>query len=94
MREGKLTLPALYVLNNTNDEKIKNLAFRIRSLEATKEEIDGFIDYVKDNGGMEYARKIMVEYRNKALDLLPPQTSLPLREALAAYIDYVIERDN
>lgn len=94
MREGKLTLPALYVLNNTNDEKIKNLAFRIRSLEATKEEIDGFIDYVKDNGGMEYARKVMVEYRNKALDLLPPNTSLPLREALAAYIDYVIERNN
>ena len=76
------------------EELERELAVAKRELEATKEEIDGFIDYVKDNGGMEYARKIMVEYRNKALDLLPPNTSLTLREALAAYIDYVIERDN
>ena len=92
MREGKLTLPALYVLNKLNDESMKNLALKIRALEATSEEISLFIDYVKNNGGIKYATEVMVEYRNKALRLIPQTASQALKEALTSYIDYVIER--
>lgn len=92
MKEGKLTLPALYVLNAFNEESMKNLALKIRSLEATTEEITLFIDYVKQNGGIEYATQVMIDYRNKALALLPQTASPDLKEALTSYIDYVIER--
>ena len=92
MKEGKLTLPALYVLNAFNDESMKKLALKIRSLEATNEEISLFIDYVKQNGGIEYATQVMIDYRNKALALLPKTASPDLKEALTSYIDYVIER--
>ena len=92
MKEGKLTLPALYVLNAFNEESMKNLALKIRSLEATDEEITLFIDYIKRNGGIEYATQVMIDYRNKALDLLPQTASPDLKEALTSYIDYVIER--
>lgn len=92
MKEGKLTLPALYVLNAFNDESMKKLALKIRSLEATTEEIILFIDYVKRNGGIEYATQVMIDYRNKALALLPKTASPDLKEALTSYIDYVIER--
>lgn len=92
MREGKLTLPALYVLNHFADETMRALAYRIRSLEATQEEIEDFIEYVKQQGGIEYAQKVMMDYRNKALDLLPSATTLEVRDALSAYIDYVIHR--
>ena len=92
MKEGKLTLPALYVLNAFNDESMKKLALKIRFLEATNEEITLFIDYVKRNGGIEYATQVMIDYRNKALALLPQTASPDLKEALTSYIDYVIER--
>ena len=92
MREGKLTLPALYVLNTLQDKSMIELALRIRALEATPEEMTRFIDYVKANGGIEYATEVMVDYRNKALAVLPETTSTELRDALTAYIDYVIER--
>ena len=92
MREGKLTLPALYVLNTLKNESMIQLAFKIRSLEATSEEIAHFIDYVKQNGGIEYATQVMVDYRNRALGMLPETTSQELKGALTAYIDYVIER--
>jgi octaprenyl-diphosphate synthase len=92
MKEGKLTLPALYVLNAFNEESMKNLALKIRSLEATDEEITLFIDYIKRNGGIEYATQVMIDYRNKALALLPKTASPDLKEALTSYIDYVIER--
>ena len=92
MREGKLTLPALYVLNTYQDEQMVSLALKIRSLEASDEEIAHFIDYVKQNGGIDYATQVMIDYRNKALDVLPDSTSEELRNALTSYIDYVIER--
>lgn len=92
MSEGKLTLPALHVLNTLGDEKMCQLAFRIKSLDATDAEISLFIDYVKKNGGIEYARQVMVDYRNKALDLLPSTADTTIKDALTAYIDYVIER--
>ena len=92
MVEGKLTLPALYVLNKLNDESLNQLALRIRSMEATKEEIASFVERVKEEGGIEYAEKVMYEYRNKALDILPASIDPSLRDALVAYIDFVIER--
>ena len=43
--------------------------------------------------GIEYARQAMVDYRNKALALLPQSAGQAVKDALTAYIDYVIERD-
>ena len=61
MREGKLTLPALYALNNSGDEEMKKLALRIRSLNATDAEIHQFIAWVIEQGGITYAEKKMEE---------------------------------
>ena len=92
MKEGKLTLPALYVLNSLKDEAMSSLALKIRALEATNDEIACFIEYVKRNGGIEYATQVMIDYRNKALGMLPETTSQEMKDALTSYIDYVIER--
>jgi len=93
MKEGKLTLPALYVLNTLKNPSMIELALKIRALDASDEEIAYFIDYVKQNGGIDYATKVMIEYRNKALDILPESISGELRLALTSFIDYVIERN-
>ena len=93
MREGKLTLPALHVLNTSADENLKALALRIRSLEASQEEISDFIEEIKGRGGIDYARQAMTDYRNKALALLPLTVPPEIRKALTSYIDYVINRE-
>ena len=92
MKEGKLTLPSLYVLNALQDESMIALALKIRALEAKDEEIAQFIEYVKSNGGIEYATMVMKGYRDKAIEVLPSTASQDLKDALTAYIDYVIER--
>lgn len=93
MLEGKLTLPALYVLNKLHDTSLNELALRIRALNASKEEIAQFVETVKREGGIEYAIQKMYEFREKALALLPASTDEAIRNALTAYIDYVIERN-
>ena len=93
MLEGKLTLPALYVLNTNPDDEKRGMALKIRSLNASKEEISHFIAYVKEMGGIEYAVRAMRDYRDKALALLPENTEPSLRDALTAFVDYVIGRE-
>ena len=93
MREGKLTLPALYVLNQTNDEALMQLALKIRALEATIEEIEQFTNVVKEKGGIEYAYKVMTDYNEKALAILAEISSGELQESLQAYVDFVVARN-
>lgn len=80
MREGKLTLPALHVLNTTASDEIKAIAFRVKEGNATSDEIARFIDYIKAHGGIEYAEQTMNDYKQKAFDLLD---SLPASEILS-----------
>lgn len=93
MVEGKLTLPALYVINKMGTEEIRELGLRIRRLEASKEEIASFVELIKREGGIAYAEQVMYGYRDRALELLPASTEEQYRTALTAYIDYVIERN-
>lgn len=92
MREGKLTLPALSVLNRYADEAMHRIALRVKSLEATDDEIALFVEWVKRQGGISYAEQVMHDYRDRALALLPETTSNEVKEALTAFIDFVIER--
>ena len=93
MMEGKLTLPAIYALNRTNNQEMHNLALRIRSLKATRDEIASFIAFVKQEGGIEYADRVMCGFCDKALALLPVSVDPIVKKALIAYIDFVIDRE-
>lgn len=93
MREGKLTLPALYSLVNHPDEEAVSIARKVKRLEASHEEIARLIAFVKRTGGIDYAERVMRDYRSRAIERLPAGCPPSLSEALTAYIDYVIERE-
>ena len=93
MLEGKLTLPALYALNSTHDKEAAEIALRVKSGKATSDEIGRLIAFAKRQGGIEYAIRAMDEYRNKALDLLSFVPDDEVKDALVAYINYVVERE-
>jgi len=93
MREGKLTLPAIYAINISDSKDIKDLAVKIKSGTATEEEIRSLIDYAKQNGGIEYANKVMADYHSKALQLLDVFPESEIKQSLASYLDYVVDRN-
>lgn len=92
MREGKLTLPALHVLNTTASDEIKAIAFRVKEGNATSDEIARFIDYIKAHGGIEYAEQTMNDYKQKAFALLDSLPASEITASLRAYLDYVVDR--
>lgn len=93
MAEGKLTLPALYALNSTGNEEMKTIARKVKSGEVSKEEIARLVAFTKENGGIEYAEQKMLELRSDCMEYIDAEISSPdIRDALTAYIDYVIQR--
>ncbi len=92
MLEGKLTLPALYVLNTKSGEKVLDIAFKVRRRLASLHEIAYLIDYSKREGGIDYALQTIQVYKRKALDLLTAVPDSPIKTALSAYLDFVVER--
>lgn len=93
MREGKLTLPALYVVNHLDTDEVRDQALRIRSLTASEDEIQSFIQLVIDEGGIEYARGVMADLHEKALHCLPNNGSKDIYDALIAYLNFVSDRE-
>lgn len=94
MKEGKLTLPVIYALNSTHDEKMLALAKKVKEGTVNCEEIQQLVDFAKSHGGIEYAEKRMWELHSNSLLFLESYVSDPaVKKSLRAYLDYVIERE-
>lgn len=93
MLEGKLTLPVIYVIQHADNERVTQLAARVKSGEASAAEIAELVDYTKSHGGIEYAERRMRELHNEALQLLDAWQNAEVRESLRGYIDFVVDRD-
>ena len=92
MKEGKITLPVIYALNKTNDEAFKKIALRVKSGEVTQDEIDALVNFTKENGGIDYAVKVMNDFADKAKDILSTYPDSDIKSSLVHYIDFVIGR--
>ena len=93
MLEGKLTLPAIHVVLNTSDEDIKAIAMKVKDRCATAQEIARLVEYTKVNGGIEYAGLQMDRLYDEALVFVENNVrDKDLKDALTAYLNYVIQR--
>lgn len=94
MAEGKLTLPVLYALNTCQNEEMMAIAKRVKMLSATKDEIARLVAFTKENGGIEYARKVMDEkYQKAAMFIADNVKDEELGKSLTTYLNYVIGRN-
>lgn len=92
MLEGKLTLPVLYVLNNTDDPDILTIATKVRSGIATADEIAELVSFTKEQGGIAYANDRMGILSAEAKTLIADFRNAKIKRALTQYIDFVSER--
>ena len=93
MAEGKLTLPVIHAVLNTDNGAMKDLALKVRKGEVTPEEVAQLVAFTKENGGIEYAEAKMREFKNKAIGFIEEKIqNADIKQALNAYLDYVIER--
>lgn len=94
LREGKITLPLLHVLETTVGEEHDRMALLARKDILEPSEIAELIEYAVSNGGIDYAYQTMQQLRDKACELLKvhfsPSSTL---DAFLSLIDFIITRD-
>ena len=94
MAEGKLTLPVIYAVNNSHDPAIRQLAYKVKDQTVTPDEIATLVAYAKEHGGIEYAVSRMREFYTQAQEFIDKYVEKQdVRQALQAYLDFMIERN-
>jgi len=94
MTEGKLTLPVIYALNTTDFEAMHTLAKKVKAGTVNKDEIAVLVEFTKQQGGIEYAEQKMQDFSKLCMLYIDEcVTNKNVREALTAYVDYVVQRD-
>ncbi|MBR5103152.1 MAG: polyprenyl synthetase family protein [Bacteroidales bacterium] len=86
--EQKMTMPLLGALVNAGPEEDKRVRALVRDIVGHPEHRDEIVDFVKRNGGMEYALArldLYVDQAVEALDVLPESFEKELLVKLARY---------
>lgn len=95
MIEGKLTLPAIYAINSTKNEEMIALARKVKARTINPDEIARLVEFTKQNGGIEYAERRMMDFHQAAMSFIEEEVKSPeIAKALQAYLDFVIQRNN
>ncbi|MEG1587504.1 MAG: polyprenyl synthetase family protein, partial [Bacteroidales bacterium] len=92
IREGKITLPLLYVFINGSGGEHQRMTALLEKEEFSKTDICQLVEYAKDNGGIEYAQATMRRLAFEAKNLLTHFPDSPVRTAFSELVDYVIDR--
>lgn len=92
IKEQKMTLPLIHVLNKASEKDRKWLINSIKRHNKNQKRVQQIIQYVKDNGGIEYTKKVMHEYNAKALKVLDEFPDSEYKDSLITMVTYVMER--
>lgn len=91
--EQKITLPLLGALNNVSGQKQAEVRGKVKDIVGRPELRDDIVSFVKENGGLEYAKARLEGYVNEAvhaLDILPDSRE---KECLVELARYTAIRD-
>ncbi len=92
IREQKMTLPLIYTLNKVDAGTKNKIINTVKNYHEDDKKVSELIKLVIENGGLEYAEKVMINYQKEALDILSEFPKNEYRDALQKLVVYVINR--
>ena len=94
LKEKKLTLPIIYTINNADKQTKNYIINSIKNHNTDKKRVSEVIKYVNEHDGIAYTRKVMIDYKNKAIDILKQLENKETADKLAMLVEYIIDRKN
>ncbi|MBI4418896.1 MAG: polyprenyl synthetase family protein, partial [Ignavibacteriales bacterium] len=92
LKGKKLTLPLIYALKQADRRESRRALGIIRG-GAKSREIVWIADFVRENGGIDYALSKAEHYAGLARQNLVAIPQSPARDALLLFVDYVTDRE-
>lgn len=93
IKEKKMTLPLIYMLNNASAFERKKIILDIKYRSNNKNTVNRVIDLVNASGGIDYAQKKMDEHLNLAMGLLADFEDSETKRALIGLVEFSIKRN-
>ncbi len=94
MKEGKVTLPALYALKQQDSKDFNDIARLIQQGQANKLDIEKMRMLTLERGGIEYAYSVIKDYSDKAHQLIDTFPDNRVKASLHDYVVFVCDRVN
>ncbi len=92
IKEKKITLPLIYALNNADKSQRKYIINLVKNHSEESDRVQEVIDFVRKQNGLEYAEKKMLEFQQKAFDLLNLFPENNAKKSLEDLVKYTTER--
>ena len=93
IKEKKMTLPLIHVLKKVNKKTKRWMINTVKNHNTNKKKVNELINYIRDNGGMEYTTQKMNEYKAKADAILMSLPDNEFRQSLFDLSEFVINRN-
>lgn len=94
LREGKVTLPLLHVLEDESNPEHSRMVELVRKEALEPSEIDTLIRFALEGGGVDYAYATMKCLRDEAAALMGRFPDSDVRDAFLSLIDFIITRES
>lgn len=92
IKERKMTLPLIYALNVAQKKEKEWIINSVKNHNRDKIRVKEVIEKVKTLGGIEYTTNKMLEYQQKAYDLIKDYPESEYKTSLITMVNYVIDR--
>jgi octaprenyl-diphosphate synthase len=93
IKEQKMTLPLIYMLSQLAPGDKRRTIRVIKNHHDEPARVAEIINQVNNSGGISYARSKMLEYRQKAIDMLQSMPENEARESLEKLVIFTTERN-
>jgi octaprenyl-diphosphate synthase len=93
IKEQKMTLPLIYMLSQLSPSEKRKTISAIKHHHDEPARVAEIIKQVNHSGGISYARSQMLEYRQKAIDILGSFPESESRTSLEQLVMYTTERN-
>ena len=94
IKEKKMTLPLIYMLNNMKNSHRKKVINIVKNHNDNPEKVAEVIKLVNESGGIAYTMQKMLEYQQNALDILFEFPESSTRDSIESLLRFIVERKN
>lgn len=92
IKEKKMTLPLIYALNQSTWIEKRRIINIVKNHNDDPKKVAEVVHFVIEKGGIQYAEKVMLQYRDKALAILNTVSDSESKRSLIQLVNYSIER--